>query len=520
MQLIVGAGDMQKFDRAAIGKYSIAGLVLMENAGRAFVEELERHRAPLRGRSVVIVCGGGNNGGDGFVIARHLVNRGALVTVVSLASPREIKGDARANIAILQHMVKAGCEGLAIREIRSSKVFSKLGQPDIIVDAIFGTGFSGETSGIHRGAIEWINGSAAYVAAVDIPSGVNASSGMVDGVAVQADLTVTMGLGKIGQYVGAGRDHAGAVVVADISIPEFIMKPGPGSTFRVHSNDVAGILPRRPVSAHKYSVGKVFVLGGSRGLTGAPFMCSQSAMKAGAGAVILGVPSSVHSILARKVTEVMVAPLPETEDGTISLAAIGGISTHLKWADVIAIGPGLSFHDETRKLVIQLLASVAKPIVLDADGLNSVSDDLSAIKKRKAPTIITPHAGELGRMIKTDVKVIERERVETARSSSKDLNCVVVLKGAPTATATPDGSVFLNSSGNPGMATAGAGDVLTGTIAGLMAQGMKPDEAAYGGAFIHGLAGDYAAKAFGERSLLAADILDHLPHVFKSLEVR
>jgi ADP-dependent NAD(P)H-hydrate dehydratase / NAD(P)H-hydrate epimerase len=518
MQLLATAEEMQDVDRAAIRGIGIPGLLLMENAGRAFVEELENRIGSLASKHVAIVCGKGNNGGDGFVIARHLLNKGSSVSVLLLCKRREVSGDAATNLGILLKMLKSEGRRSSLREMKSARQFTGERRPDVIVDAIFGTGFSGSVRGLQERAIRWVNRQESFVASVDIPSGVNATTGIVENVAVKADLTVTMGLAKIGHYVGSGRECSGEVNVVDISIPRHLYTRGKGRVNRVLADDVAKALPRRPLIAHKHSVGKIFVLAGSRTLTGAPFMASQSAMRSGAGAVILGVPASIHGVLARKVTEVMVTPLEETQDGTVSLSAWETIRLRTDWADVVVIGPGLSQNPETEEVVLRLLSTVEKPVVLDADGLTMAASDLSSLKKRKHMTILTPHVGELRRLTGVDSDYIELHRVDVALKAARLLRSIVVLKGAPTITGTPDGHTFVNSTGNPGMATAGSGDVLTGLIASLLGQGMSGASAAFSGVFIHGMAGDMSAKKYGQRGMMAMDILQNIQYVFKSLD--
>jgi NAD(P)H-hydrate epimerase len=488
---------------------------LMENAGRAFVDALVSECGTMDGRRALVVCGKGNNGGDGFVIARHLANRGAIVRVVLLSKGEDLKGDARTNYVIARHM--AGPQ-LDIAEFSEPSELEGLPDADILVDAIFGTGFSGDVSGIFRTAIERINSRRWYVAAVDIPSGVSAADGSVGNIAVNASLTVAMGLAKIGHYVGAGADHAGKVVIAEISIPSTLFRPSGPACYRIHASDVSARLPVRPRRANKYSVGKVFVLAGSRNFTGAPAMCAQAALVSGAGAVVLGVPRSIHATLASRLTEVIIEPLAETSDGTIAESAGADIWKRVEWADTVVIGPGLSRQAETDKLILSLVASIQKPLILDADGLNAAATDVSVFNSRKGETVLTPHSGELGRLTGIGAAQIEVSRVESARAAARRFGGVVVLKGAPTATADAGGDVYLNSTGNPGMATIGAGDVLTGLIAGLRAQGMTSLEAAYSGVFIHGLAGDLGATRRGERSLLALDILEHVPSALVRLE--
>jgi NAD(P)H-hydrate epimerase len=518
MQLLVTAGQMQEFDRAAIRRLAIPGLLLMENAGRAFVDQLQDHCGPVRGKTIHVVCGKGNNGGDGFVIARHLVSRGALVRVLLLARPSEIKGDAAVNLASIRRIAAVQRSSLTLISVLRSSAFARLRATDIVIDAVFGTGFSGLASGIHRKAIDWMNAQKSFIAAVDMPSGVDGSTGTVGSVAVHAALTVTMGLAKVGHYIGDGRDCSGEIRVVDISIPAFVFRPSRLPVFRMCSDDVALSLPKRPVTAHKYSVGKVLLLGGSRNFTGAPAMAAQSALLSGAGAVILGLPISIQSILARKLTEVILAPLPETPDGTLSMDAIGLLREKIAWADTVALGPGLSRNEETDRLLRTLIPEIPKPLVIDADALTALSSNPGLLRKRKSPTILTPHAGELSRMISESAADIELHRVEVSRKSAIRLKSIIVLKGSPTATATPAGDVVLNSTGNPGMATVGSGDVLTGIVAGLCAQGMDPAAAAAAGVFVHGRAADIAAEKLGQKSLLALDIQSHISAALREFE--
>ena len=518
MQMLATADQMREFDRVAIKACGIPGLVLMENAGRAFVDELGRTIGSANGKTVTVVCGKGNNGGDGFVIARHLANRGGRVTVVLLGRMRDVKGDAKVNLDIIRKLAAGKESGIALREIASVPKLRALPHADIVVDALFGTGFSGSVQGLLKSGVDWINQQTGFVASVDIASGVSASDGIVENVAVKAGVTVTMGLPKVGHYVGAGREHSGKTVIADISIPESVIKPSSRQAYRVEMRDVAGAMPKRSLTAHKYSVGRIFVLAGSRGLTGAPYLCSQAAMKAGAGGVILGVPKSIYNPLVRKLAEVMVTPLDETADGSISSESFDVITEKVGWADVVVIGPGLSRNMETQGLVLRLVSGIQKPIVVDADGLNAVATDLSVLKRRKHATILTPHVGELSRLLKQDPEEIELNRVEVAEKASDRLKSIVVLKGSPTVTSVPSGPSYLNSTGNPGMATAGAGDVLTGAIAGLLGQGLIPIESAWCGVYLHGRAGNLAAERFGQRSIMASDILEHLSAAINSLE--
>jgi ADP-dependent NAD(P)H-hydrate dehydratase / NAD(P)H-hydrate epimerase len=518
MQLVATAEQMQKFDRAAISGLSIPGLVLMENAGRAFVDRLQEKTGTFEGKSVSVVCGKGNNGGDGFVIARHIANRGGAVDVVLLCRPSELKGDAATNFAALRSMAADRHSHLRLIRAVTPGAMKRVKFGGIIVDAVFGTGFSGSPRKVFASAIECINSSGGPVASVDIPSGVNATTGEVETTAVRAALTITMGLPKVGHLVGAGRDHTGELFVVDISIPPFLIRPFKEQVFLVDRGDVRSALPVRPRTAHKYSVGKVLVIGGSKNYTGAPAMAALAALKVGAGAVVLAIPKSIHPVMARKLTEVILLPLAETADGTIAEEAMGELQERMDWADVVALGPGLSRNADTDRLVLGIVARHPKPLVVDADALGSLALKPGILRKRRGISIITPHSGELGRLVHSEPAEIERRRVMAARDASNLFRCIVVLKGSPTVTAAPTGTIFVNPTGNPGMATIGSGDVLTGTIAGLYAQGMTPEQSAWGGVFIHGDAGDIGARQLGERSLLATDILDRLSNSLKEVQ--
>ena len=516
MRLLATAEMMQGFDRTAIERYRIPGLVLMENAGRCCVDELVDATGDPAGKHVVVVCGKGNNGGDGFVIARHLHNRRARVDVLLLASPGSLAGDAATNFRMLRQLRRSAKGTLRIVRLSRKSPLRAYEDADIVVDAIFGTGFSGVPKGMAHDVIEWINGRAGTIVAVDIPSGIAASSGEASGAAVRAHLTVTMGTAKIGHYIGEGRVCSGKVHVVDIGIPREAMTPPRQPTCLIEENDVSGLLPRRPFNAHKYSVGKVLVIAGSRNYTGAPVLAALAAMKTGAGAVVLCVPESIHGLLVRKLTDVILLPCPETSAGTLGSGARLEIEKKLPWADVVVLGPGLSRHEETDRLVRDLVPTISCPLVLDADGLNAISGVTAILKRRKTPAILTPHTGELARLVGGESAAHDRLRVESVRSSAHALGSIVVLKGAPTVTA-EKGTVIVNSTGNPGMATIGSGDVLSGTIAGLVGQHLDSFSAAYAGVFLHGKAGDLAAEEFGERSMLATDILSHIPHALKLL---
>jgi len=518
MKRVVSAEEMRWCDETTIKTYGIPGLLLMENAGRGVVEVVKQEFSSLESKHILVICGKGNNGGDGFVVARMLLNSCRHISILLAASPSELKGDAKTNFKILQTIAKKSKDQIIIRRY-SKRLLAKLPKPDIIVDAMFGTGFAGSVRKPFTDIIQWVNQQKAKIVAVDIPSGINGTTGVVENCAVHANATITFGCLKSGLLCNQGRELVGSVRVVDIGIPRMVSEDKRLRTFLVEKSDVQRILPKRSIHAHKYSVGKVLVLAGSRGLTGAAALCCTSALRSGAGAVVLGTPESVYPILARKLTETMVFPLPATSAGTLSLAALDIIRERLSWAVVIVIGPGLSLNSEIKQLIFKILLEYRGKTLIDADGLNALAvDGISKLHSSRAQFILTPHVGEFSRLTGLSSIEIEHRRKEAACVLAKQIEATVVLKGVPTVTASSEGNCFINSTGNPGMATAGAGDVLSGIIAGLWAQGISGTEAAWAGVYLHGLSGDIVAKKIGEQSLVATDIIEYLPFALQNVE--
>lgn len=519
MEILVTSDEMRLCDRAAVERYRIPSLLLMENAGAGAARVLEEQFGPVEGKLIYVFCGKGNNGGDGFVVARHLYNLGARVWVFLTGRASELRGDAKTNHQILKEIVRHDrSKNITFDELHSTKPLSRLPKPHIIVDALVGTGFTGSLRDPYRQLVEWMNRTRVPTLAIDVPSGINSDNGTAGNAAVRADVTATMALKKVGLVVNRGRECAGRTIAVDIQIPSHAFQSVSFKTFLIEPADVIQRLPQRPLSAHKYSCGKVFVVAGSVGLTGAAAMCSSSALKAGAGAVVLGIPQSLNAILEEKLTEVMTVPLPETSDQSLAANAYDVLKRNIEWSDVVALGPGLSRNRETQQLVWRILENINRPILVDADGLNALSENRRLLKRKKTvPFILTPHAGELSRLIGLDSKEIEAERVSVAREVAKNYRVVLVLKGGPTVVADAEGNVYVNSTGNPGMATAGAGDVLSGIIVGLWAQGLSPLDAALCGVYLHGLAGDLARDALGEYSLVAMDIQEQFPNAVREL---
>jgi len=490
---LVTPEEMGVIDRTARERFGVPGIVLMENAARGLVDIIEDY-FPLEGLRVLVVCGSGNNGGDGLAAARHLVIRGAEVKTFLLGDSSRLKGDALTNARIIGIDSRRGLDRL-IQDFK----------PDVIIDAIFGTGFRGRPEGKYRKAISLINESDAFIVAVDIPSGVNGKDGTVEDVAVVADLTITMCLPKTGLFLYPGREYCGDLWVTDIGItPEMI---GSGKTNLIDDEEVRGIIPHRPPSGHKGTFGKVIVVAGSRGFSGAACLTASAALRMGAGLVLLGVPDGLIDVVEAKLTEVVKFSLPDTGRVTFSRKAVQPLLSRLKDASVLAIGPGISTDPETKEFLFRIIARSPVPMVIDADGVNNIATEPGILKQRRAPIILTPHPGELSRLIKLSPAEINQNRIEIARGYARRYEVILVIKGAPTVVGSPQGEVWVNPTGNSGLASGGSGDVLTGMIGGLIAQGVDPYEAAKAGVYLHGLAADLALEEENEYSLIAGDLL-------------
>lgn len=513
----VTAQEMREIDQKAMVEFGIPGIVLMENAGLKVVEAALEVLTNVQGKTVTIFAGKGNNGGDGLVAARHLFNRGADVKVLLLDDPEEVSGDAAVNLGIWRKMGQKVYAVTQKDDFNAVRLF--LVRTDIVIDAIYGTGFRGKVRDHIGRVIEAINACAKPVIAVDVPSGVEADTGMVNGPCIRAGITVTFGLPKVGLLLEPGASCAGDLRVADISLPASLLDDEHLKNNLIERELVRGWMPLRPNVTHKGDYGRVLVLSGSRGMAGAACLAAGGAARAGAGLVTLMVPEGIYGPVAAKLTEVMVVPIPQTDEGTLSVEALPVIGDMLERADVLALGPGLSANPETMEAVREIVTLSRIPIVLDADGLNAFAGRTGMLKKVKAPLVMTPHPGEMARLAGLTTEGIQLDRLDIARRWSGAWNAVLVLKGNRTIVAAPDGTAYINATGNPGMATGGSGDVLTGVIAGLAAQGMETARAAATGVYLHGLAGDRAVGDKGMMGLLAGDILDYLPEVTRDIEI-
>ena len=514
---VATAQQMREIDRTAIEEWKIPGVVLMENAGINVLSIMEDYFGDMKGSNVTIISGKGNNGGDGCVVARHLKNRGGVPQIILLAEKEKIKGDARIN---LETVLKAGIEVFEVsnREMFNARIRKIIKESDIIVDAILGTGLSEAVKGFYADVIEYLNELDTPIVSIDLPSGLFSDTGDIKGPSVMADLTVTLCLPKISLVTYPAAYFAGFVEIGDIGIPEKIIEGSKINTFIIEEEEIGQLFPPRLEDSHKGDFGHVLVVAGSPGKTGAAAMTSQSALKSGAGLVTLAIPESLNSIVEVKLTEVMSLPVSETNEKTFSRDSERQILDFAKGKSVVAIGPGISTNKETCEVVKNLVRKLSIPIVIDADGINALDGDARILREAKADIVITPHPGEMSRLCGIKKDVIQKDRISSARDFAVRNKVHVVLKGKNTVIADPNGDVFINLTGNPGMASGGTGDVLTGMIAGFISQGLSPIDAAKAGVYLHGLSGDLMLEKRGEISLTAMDILKGLPNAIKKVQ--
>ncbi len=506
--------EMREIDRRAVEEAGMPALLLMENAGRAVAQEVMAFLGECpAGAKICVFAGKGNNGGDAFVAARHLANSGFAVRVMLFSETAEFTPDAALNFNILKNM---GVQLLFVKdETDWDRALVHVMYADLLVDGLLGTGLRGAPeAGVAR-AIKFINRSGKKVLSIDVPSGVNGDSGAVGGEAVNADRTVALCLPKVGLLLSPGNAYAGKVIVAPIGLPRNILAGACIQQTVITKELATALLPQRRRDAHKGEA-KTAVLAGALSTSGAAALCSEAALRAGAGLVRLFTPQSVSGLLAAKLTEVMVEGCPETEDG-LEAGHMEYIAGQLGVYHSLAAGPGLGTSAGTVEAVCRLLPLVDCPVVVDADGLNALSGCTEVLAKTRKLAVVTPHIGEMARLTGLAVDEIKKEGVvRIARRFAGQWGAVVVLKGAPTVVALPSGEVFINSSGNPGMATAGMGDVLTGVVAGFLAQGLDAGAAAVVAVYLCGLAGDIIAEN-GMIGMAAGDVAAALPLARKLL---
>ena len=499
--------EMQKLDAQAVKDYGIREDLLMENAGLA-VYNVIKDEIGIQGKRFAIFCGGGNNGGDGFVVARKIHSNGGLVHVYILGDLDNYKDAAKSNLKIIQNI------GIEIYEPNNIDILKDaLFKYSVIVDAIFGTGLDREVEGRFKNIINLINEQNSVVISLDIPSGVHGDTGQIMGTAIKATHTISFGLPKLGNLLFPGFEYGGKLHVTHISFPPEMYNH---KNMKISINDPVP-LPARRMDAHKGSMGKVLFIAGSNLYLGAPYFAAQSFLKAGGGLSFLATPESVAPHIASKGNELVVLPLSMSKSGSLSMRNLDQLLEFSDKVDMVVIGPGISLNRGAQNLVRSISTEINKPVLIDGDGLTAIAKDLDCIANRSYPSVLTPHMGEMSRLTGKSIAEINKHKIDALQVTSRMLKTIIVLKGAHSLIGYPDGRVFINLTGNPGMATAGSGDVLTGTIAGMLGLGLSVEDAVKNGVFIHGFAGDLAAKQNGQDGLLATDIMNHLPEAIKLL---
>jgi ADP-dependent NAD(P)H-hydrate dehydratase / NAD(P)H-hydrate epimerase len=510
---VITAGAMRDAERLAIGEFGIAGLSLMETAGRNCAALILAGYGRYKKAKAIVIAGKGNNGGDGYVVARCLREQGWEVKIFVIARCNEISGDAAVNLALLDEATVFFCPDCG----GMLPYAYELADADVIVDALFGIGLRSEVRGPYAEAVELINASGTPVVAVDIASGIDATTGTVLGVAAKACLTVTFAFAKMGHILYPGAEYCGRLEVVDIGLPDEVLAGTGGFEF-LDAETVRLLLRKRERNAHKGSFGHCLILAGSTGKTGAAALSANSAVRTGSGLVTLAVPASLNAILEVKTTEAMTLPLEDAGCGWLGGHLFDDIVKASSGKSVLALGPGISRQPETAALIRRLVTEIPLPMVIDADGLNALSEDVSVLlRKRSDNVILTPHPGEMSRLCGLPIDGIEADRIAAARDFAVKYNVYLILKGARTIISTPEGTIAINGSGNPGMASGGMGDVLTGILASLLGQGYPAAQACRIGVFLHGYAADLLVDDKGEIGITAGDVQERLPWAVKKL---
>lgn len=511
---VATAEQMRQCDATAIGRHGIPGLVLMENAGRGTVEAMASHFGPLLGKRVAVFVGPGNNGGDGLVIARYLFEQGAQPQVVSLVPLEKIQGDAAVNRDRLQLLSIPLQVCQAMDDL--SWLARMVAESDLLVDALFGTGLKREVSGLFYEVIRCLNAANAPVVAVDIPSGLDTDSGLPLGICVCARLTCTYGLVKLGQLLPPGKDFVGQLVVVDIGIPDEVVGEVGVELLLLEPPLIKPWLPRRGGAVHKGTFGHVLTVAGSYGKAGAAMLCAMGALRSGAGLVSMAAPQMLNALFQTRLPEAMTLPLPFSKR-SFSDADYELIFSAAETKKALAIGPGLGSEEATGRLVERLYGGLSVPMVVDADGLNLLAANPVLLSQAAGPRVLTPHPGEMARLAGISAGMVQRDRPGIAAAFAREHGIYLVLKGAATVVAAPDGRLAVNPTGNSGMAAGGMGDVLTGLLAGLVAQGVPPWEASCLAVYLHGLAADRLVRAGQPFGFLAGEVAAELPAAFAEL---
>lgn len=508
---VVSNEQMRGLDRQTIDDLGMPGIVLMENAGYKTYLAIQNKCVEKRIHQIFVLCGKGNNGGDGYVIARHLFKAGFGVKILTVAAENELAGDALTNFKICQNY------RIQIEKIKSISDLPLLPENSMIVDALLGTGIKGAASGLYKSVIEWINEQNGTITAVDIPSGLNGNSADIIGSAVKADLTVTMGLPKYAHLFYPARDFTGELLIADIGMPDFLQTSEEIRVNLIEKKDI--ILPEPPAWQNKYTAGKVFILAGSAGMTGAAVMSALAAQVTGTGLIVVGIAKSLNPILENKLTEPLTLPLPEDEQGILSQDALPLIYEKMDWADAVLIGPGMGRHPKTMEIITHVLEygiTQGKKLVIDADALYLLSEKKDILIRLNENHVLTPHYGEFLRLSGDSKSSLHAEPWEGLKRFNNKYQCIVNLKGAPSVVGHKSRGLYINSTGNQGLAKGGSGDILAGITAGFLARKVDPVNAAFYANYILGMAGDEAKSEMGMISYTPVDLIGYIKNLLNS----
>ena len=512
MKKLVTAEIIKQLDKLSADQYGIAPLTLMENAGKCVFDIIKKYEKNVEGKKTAVVCGKGNNGGDGLTTAFHLISDGADVTVTVLAEKDDLSDDSKEQFKKLSKITKN------INFINSSDQFDISGV-EIVVDAIFGTGFNSNPEGLFFEVIKKINDSDSRVYSVDIPSCIHGTTGNAEDIAVFADHTVTLGYPKIGLYINDGYVHSGIIDIVDIGLPKELDEEILDTRILLEDSDATGVYRKRSLTSEKKDFGKIFNFAGSLSMPGAAALSSLAALKTGCGLIKLGIPMNISSSISTVYPEIMTIPLGYAQPGFTSMLAEKDVIKGYRWSDAVLVGPGLSVHPETKKVIKRLLQKLepGKPVVLDADALNTLAEVPDMLHDFKSEIIITPHNGEMARLCQMSKELFLLNRLDITVQKAIEWKCCIVLKGTPTLIACPDGKVMIHVNKNPGLSKGGTGDVLAGIIVSLLGQKISPDKAAVTALFIHSKAGQLATEKMGEASVLPSDVVTEIPAAVKYL---
>ncbi|MFO7810157.1 MAG: NAD(P)H-hydrate dehydratase [Candidatus Delongbacteria bacterium] len=512
MKKLVTAENMKQLDDLAINTYGAKASELMENAGKGVFDTIVKYEGKVENKNFIVICGKGNNGGDGLIAARHLAKAKASVSVFILGPKTRIsKGSKGALLKLERKYTK-------VKSLKKTDDLS-LSKDDIVIDAIFGTGFNSNPEGIYYDVIKMINDSEAKVYSVDIPSCVHGTTGFTEDIAVTADHTVTMAYPKIGLYINDGYTHAGTVDVVDIGFPSEIDEEILGTRMLLETKDAFGAYKKRDLMCDKKDFGKVFNFSGSLSMPGAAAMSSIAALRSGCGLIKLGIPMNISASVSTLYPEIMSMPLGYSQPGYTSMSAEKDVVKGYRWCDACLAGPGLSVHPETKKVVKRLIQKFnGKPTVLDADSLNILSETPGTLKQFKPNIVLTPHNSEMARLCQTSKELFLLNRLEICAQKALEWNCFIVLKGTPTIVAFPDGKVLIHTNKNPAMAVGGMGDVLSGILVSLLGQGIDMPKAICAAIYIHAVSAERATEVSGEVSLLPTDLIKEIPATIKYLK--